>query len=326
MLAAAVSLRRQRRRGLASLSISGVQPPVTQLGAKVTIVVQQLAVEASAYGAVTDSQEAVIAAASTVDAAGISKALAAVTKVVEQAINQTVLELPLQVEVGDVNAFNDTVVRLRVANMLGLPLHAVSLNFGASRRRLNLRTARSRRLVALDFIVIITDEPDVNITSAASVWKSKNLATLSAELGMDVTDAPSPFVATELTVRYITVAKLTVAEPTITLEHTNHPPSMPPAAPPSQPPPTPPPSSPPGLPLISSSVATLPTAGDSAITSNDDVNNITIIIATCVILCPCLLCLLALIFYRKRKRKNMHALTVTSEKSSQDTLTQGEKI
>ena len=38
-----------------------------------------------------------------------------VTKVVEQVINQTVLELPLQVEVADGNAFNETAVRLRVA-------------------------------------------------------------------------------------------------------------------------------------------------------------------------------------------------------------------
>merc|ERR1740130_1040961 len=45
MVAATASLRRQRRRGLALLSVSGVQPPVTQLGAKVTIVVQQLAAE-----------------------------------------------------------------------------------------------------------------------------------------------------------------------------------------------------------------------------------------------------------------------------------------
>ena len=77
MVAATASLRRQRRRSLALLSISGVQPPVTQLGAKVTIVVQQLAAGTGAHEAVTESQEAVMAAASTVDAAGISQALAA---------------------------------------------------------------------------------------------------------------------------------------------------------------------------------------------------------------------------------------------------------
>jgi hypothetical protein len=126
-----------------------------------------------------------------------------VTKVVEQAINQTVIELPLQVEVADMNAFNDTAVRLRVADMLGLPLHAVSLNFGASRRRLGLNAARSRRLVALDIVVTITDEPGVNITSANIVWTSKSPSTLSAELGLDVTDALSPVVATKVTVRYV---------------------------------------------------------------------------------------------------------------------------
>jgi len=135
-----------------------------------------------------------------------------VTKVVEQAINQTVLELPLQVEVADVDAFNDTAVRLRVADMLGLPLHAVSLSFAASRRRLDLHAARLRRLVALDFVVTITDEPAVNITSAASVWKSKSRSTLSADLGLDVTDALSPVIATEVTVRYVTVSTLVIVE------------------------------------------------------------------------------------------------------------------
>ena len=135
-----------------------------------------------------------------------------VTKVVEQAINQTVLELPLRVEVADVEAFNDTAVRIRVADLLGLPLHAVSLSFEASRRRLDLRTALSRRLATLDFIVTIPDEPAVNITSAASVWSSKSLSTLSAELGMDVAAAPSPVVTIETTVQYVTVATLVVAE------------------------------------------------------------------------------------------------------------------
>ena len=44
------------------------------------------------------------------------------TEVVERAINQTVLELPLQVEVAGVEAFNETAIRLRVADLLGLPL------------------------------------------------------------------------------------------------------------------------------------------------------------------------------------------------------------
>ena len=142
-----------------------------------------------------------------------------VTEMVEQAINQTLLELPLQVKVADVQAFNDTAVRLRVANMLGLPLHVVSLSFGAPRRRLSLLTARSRRLVELDFVVLdfvvtITDEPAVNITSANIIWtnQSKSLSTLSAKLGIDVLDAPSPVVATQVTVQSATVSALVVVE------------------------------------------------------------------------------------------------------------------
>ena len=51
----------------------------------------------------------------------------------------------------------------------------------------------------------------MNITSAASVWMSKSLSALSAELGIDITDAPSPVVATEVMVQYTTVSTLVVA-------------------------------------------------------------------------------------------------------------------
>ena len=103
------------------------------------------------------------------------------TKVVEQAINQTVLELPLQVEVADGNAFNETAVRLRVADMLGLPLHAVLLDFEASRRRLDLRTARSRRLAAMDLVFTVADQPLVvgaALNSHDSACEKERLAEL----------------------------------------------------------------------------------------------------------------------------------------------------
>ena len=59
------------------------------------------------------------------------------TEIVEQVVNQIVLELPLQVKVVSVDALNETAIRLQVASMLGVPLHAISLNLGASRRRLD---------------------------------------------------------------------------------------------------------------------------------------------------------------------------------------------
>ena len=74
MVAAASSM---RRRQLASLSVSAVEPPTTSLGALVTIVVQQLAAEASAYAAVAESQKEVMAATGHIDATSISNALAA---------------------------------------------------------------------------------------------------------------------------------------------------------------------------------------------------------------------------------------------------------
>ena len=97
------------------------------------------------------------------------------TKVVEQVVNQTVLQLPLQVQVQDANAVNKTALRLQVAGTLGVPLHAVLLDFGASRRRLDrILTSHSRRLVALDLVVTISDEPAVNLSYVEALWNSKS--------------------------------------------------------------------------------------------------------------------------------------------------------
>ena len=135
------------------------------------------------------------------------------TEVVQQTVNQTVLQLPLQVEVDDVDALNITAIRLQVAGMLGIPLHSMSLDFGTSRRRLaHLFRARLRRLVALDFVVTIIEEPALDIATAESIWRSKNISTLSAELGMDVTDAPSPVVAKKVIVQNATVSTLVLVE------------------------------------------------------------------------------------------------------------------
>ena len=135
------------------------------------------------------------------------------TEIVQQVVNQTVLELPLQVEVASVNMLNETAVRLHVASMLGVPLHAISLDLGASRRRLeHPGTARSRRLVALDLIVTIVGAPAVDIAGAESLWKSKSVSALSAELGVDVLNAPDPIVATKLAIRNATVSAVVVVE------------------------------------------------------------------------------------------------------------------
>ena len=135
------------------------------------------------------------------------------TEVVQQTVNQTVLQLPLQVEVDDVDALNTTAIRLQVAGMLGIPLHSMSLDFGTSRRRLaHLFRARLRRLVALDFVVTIIEEPALDIATAESIWRSKNVSTLSTELGMDVTDAPSPVVAKKVIVQNATVSTLVLVE------------------------------------------------------------------------------------------------------------------
>ena len=135
------------------------------------------------------------------------------TEIVQQVVNQTVLELPLQVEVLSMNALNKTAFRIQVASMLGVPLHVISLDLGASRRRLEHHsTARSRRLVALDLIVTIMDASNVDIASAELVWKNKSASMLSAELGVDVLNAPEPIIATKLAIRNATVSTIVVVE------------------------------------------------------------------------------------------------------------------
>ena len=135
------------------------------------------------------------------------------TKVVEQVVNQTVLQLPLQVQVQDANAVNKTALRLQVAGTLGVPLHAVLLDFGASQRRLDrLLTSHSRRLVALDLVVTISDEPAVNISYVEALWSSKSASTLSVELGVDIIEAPSPILTTKVIVRSATVTTLELVE------------------------------------------------------------------------------------------------------------------
>ena len=111
------------------------------------------------------------------------------------------------------NMLNETAIRLQVASILGLPLQAISLDLGASRRRLEHHgTAHLRRLVALDFIVTIIDAPNVDIASAESIWKSKSASVLSAELGVDVLNAPDPIIATKLAIRNATVSAVVVVE------------------------------------------------------------------------------------------------------------------
>ena len=77
MVAAAPSVRRRQLAAhqLATLEISAVEPPVTSLGALVTIVIQQLAAEAGSFAAVTESQEEVAAAAGNVDATRITNSI-----------------------------------------------------------------------------------------------------------------------------------------------------------------------------------------------------------------------------------------------------------
>ena len=139
------------------------------------------------------------------------------TETVEQAVEQTLLQLPLQVEVDDLGAVNETAIRLEVATMLGVPLSAISLELGTSRRRLDrVRTTPvHRRLTTRQFTVLIVDEATVNTATAAALaaqWSNSSPLQLSAALGINVTSASAPVVSTQTRTQNVTVSTMTVVD------------------------------------------------------------------------------------------------------------------
>ena len=139
------------------------------------------------------------------------------TETVEQTVEQTLLQLPLQVEVDDLGAVNETAIRLEVATMLGVPLSAISLDLGTSRRRLDrVRTTPvHRRLTTWQFTVLIVDEATVSTATAAALaaqWSNSSPLQLSAALGINVTSASAPVVTTQTRIQNVTVSTMTVVD------------------------------------------------------------------------------------------------------------------
>ena len=139
------------------------------------------------------------------------------TETVEQAMEQTLLQLPLQVEVDDLGAVNETAIRLEIATMLGVPLSAISLDLGTSQRRLDrVRTTPvHRRLTTRQFTVLIVDEATVNTATAAALaaqWSNSSPLQLSAALGINVTSASAPVVSTQTRTQNVTVSTMTVVD------------------------------------------------------------------------------------------------------------------
>ena len=131
--------------------------------------------------------------------------------------NRALLQLPLQVEVDDLDAVNETAIRLEVASMLGVPLSAVSLDLGTSRRRLDrVRTTPvHRRLTTRQFTVSIADEVRVDTATAAALaaqWSNSSPSQLSAALGINVISASAPVVTTQTHIQNVTVSTMTVKD------------------------------------------------------------------------------------------------------------------
>ena len=139
------------------------------------------------------------------------------TETVEQTVEQTLLQLPLQVEVDDLDTVNETAIRLEVATMLELPLSAISLDLGTSRRHLDrVRMARvHRRLTTRQFMVLIADEATVDTATAAALaaqWSNSSLLQLSAALGINIISASAPVVTTQTRLQNVTVSTMTVVD------------------------------------------------------------------------------------------------------------------
>ena len=127
------------------------------------------------------------------------------------------LQLPLQVEVDNLDKVNETAIRLEVATMLEVPLSAVSLDLGASRRHLDRvrPTSVHRRLTTRQFTISIADEARVDTATAAALaaqWSNSSPSQLSTTLGINVISASAPVVMTQTRIQNVTVSTMTVVD------------------------------------------------------------------------------------------------------------------
>ena len=138
------------------------------------------------------------------------------TETVEQTVEHALLQMPLQVEVDDLDAVNETAIRLKVATMLEVPLSAVALDLGTSGRRLGRvhATPVHRRLTTRQFTISIVEAMVDSATAAALAarWSDSSPSQLSATLGINVISASAPVVTTQTRIQNVTVSTMTVVD------------------------------------------------------------------------------------------------------------------
>ena len=131
------------------------------------------------------------------------------TRVVEKTYNQTVLQLPLEAEVQDSSAVNETAIRVQVALTLGIPLEAISV-------RLNQAALRRRNLgVTTRFMVTIVEEAIMNsttVSSLAATWINTPVLQLSEALGLNVTTAPTAVIGSHLQTKNVTFTQVVLID------------------------------------------------------------------------------------------------------------------
>ena len=117
--------------------------------------------------------------------------------------SMTLLQLPLQVEVDDLDAVNETAIRLRGCHHVGCAAQCRRPGPWHIRPAPGSRacTARvHRRLTTRQFTVSIADEATVDSATAAALaarWGDSSPSQLSAALGINVISASAPVVTTQ---------------------------------------------------------------------------------------------------------------------------------
>ena len=127
------------------------------------------------------------------------------TRSVEQTYNQTLLQLPIEVEVQDSSAVNETDIRVQVSLTLGVPLEVISI-------RLYPTALRRRHLgVTVRFMVTIAKWP-TTVSRLAATWINTPVLQLSEALGLNVTTAPTAVIGSQLQTKKVTVTQAVLVD------------------------------------------------------------------------------------------------------------------
>ena len=132
------------------------------------------------------------------------------TRVVEQTYNQTVLQLPLEVEVQDSTAVNETAIRVQVSLTLGVPLEAISIRLYPTSLRRHLGVTVRFTIIIAE--VAILSNTNTTVSGLAATWTNTPVLQLSEALGLNVTTAPTAVIGSQLQTKNVTNAQVVLVD------------------------------------------------------------------------------------------------------------------